>query len=158
MQSLIVTSRAHVEGALGLALITQTWRMTLDQWPANGIVEIGIAPVKAVTAVRARMIGAAAIALPLPGFAVDLGLRPARIALRPGTVPLTTEPIGGIEIDLSAGYGVAPTDVPAPIRQALLLLVSHWYETREPALFGHEATHIPYTVSDLLHPYRQVRL
>lgn len=158
VQSLIVTSRAHIEAALGLALITQNWRLTLDQWPDDGIVEAAVWPVNSVTAIRSRLTGADAVTLPLSGVVLDTGSRPTRIALRPGTVPLTSEPIGGIEIDLAAGFGDQATDVPAPVRQALLLLVSHWYENREPALVGHEATRVPHSVSDLLQPYRQVRL
>lgn len=158
VQSLIVTSRAHIEAALGLALVTQSWRLAIDRWPDDGIVEVAIAPLRSVTAIRARMIGASPVTLPLAGFAIDTGLRPARIALRPGAIPLTTEPISGLEIDLVAGFGDQPADVPPPIRHALLLLVSHWYENREPALVGHPSTRIPLSVSDLLQPYRQVRL
>ncbi|HWK38638.1 MAG TPA: head-tail connector protein, partial [Hyphomicrobium sp.] len=33
--SLILTSRLHIEAALGLALMTQSWRLSLDAWP-NG--------------------------------------------------------------------------------------------------------------------------
>lgn len=31
--SLIVTSRLHVEAAMGLALVTQSWSVFLDAWP-----------------------------------------------------------------------------------------------------------------------------
>lgn len=33
IQSLIITSRLHIEAALGLALITQSWAYFLDRWP-----------------------------------------------------------------------------------------------------------------------------
>ena len=42
----------------------------------------------------------------------------------------------GVEIDFVAGHGDAPADVPPPIRQALLLLIAHWYEHREPVEIG----------------------
>ena len=36
----------------------------------------------------------------------------------------------GIELDVEVGYGDAPADVPEPLRQAIRLLVAHWYENR----------------------------
>jgi uncharacterized phiE125 gp8 family phage protein len=66
--------------------------------------------------------------------------------------------VNGIEIDLTAGYGAAPEDVPGPIRQALLLLVAHWYEHRDPIEIGSQAAAIPADVSQLLNPFRAVRL
>ncbi len=72
--------------------------------------------------------------------------------------PAPGRPIKGAEIAFTAGYGPAASDVPAPVRQALLLLVAHWYEHREPIEIGSSATAIPQTVSDLLMPHRGVRL
>ena len=52
--SLIITSRLHIEAALGLALTSQDWTLVLDAWPATGVVNIPMRPVTAVTAVRVR--------------------------------------------------------------------------------------------------------
>ncbi|HIE72284.1 MAG TPA: hypothetical protein EYP98_20125 [Planctomycetes bacterium] len=60
----------------------------------------------------------------------------------------------GIEIDFTAGYGTEASDVPEPIRQALLLLVSHWYERRDPIEVGAANTMVPVPVSQLLEPYK----
>jgi uncharacterized phiE125 gp8 family phage protein len=64
----------------------------------------------------------------------------------------------GIEIAFIAGYGDAAANVPAPIRQSILLLVAHWHEHREPIAISAPGAPVPPTVSDLLQPYRQVRL
>ena len=64
----------------------------------------------------------------------------------------------GIEIQFTAGFGAAATDVPAPLRQAILLLVAHWYENREPVVAGIAATRFPDAVIGLLEPYRMRRL
>ena len=66
--------------------------------------------------------------------------------------------LGGIEIDFTVGYGNAATDVPEPIRQALRLLVAHWYEVRNPVHIGQMATRVPDTISELLMPYRVRRI
>ena len=50
--SLILTSRLHIEAALGLALITQSWKLLLDRWPNEPSVAIPIRPVQSITSVR----------------------------------------------------------------------------------------------------------
>ncbi len=77
---------------------------------------------------------------------------PAWIWPQPGKVA------NGIEIDFTAGYGATPSHVPAPIRQALLLLVAHWYERRDPIEVGSPETVIPQPVSQLLDLYRMQRI
>ena len=64
----------------------------------------------------------------------------------------------GIEIAFTAGYGDAAADVPEPIRQALLLLIAHWYEHRSPLEVGPLAQPAPDMVAELLAPYRTMRL
>ena len=64
----------------------------------------------------------------------------------------------GIEIELTAGFGASAADVPAPIAQALLLLVAHWYERRDPIEIGSAAARVPAAVSNLLAPYVEKRL
>lgn len=55
---------------------------------------------------------------------------------------------------ITAGYG-GPSDVPAAIRQALLMLVAQWFDQRQVTGAG---TALPFTVEALLAPYRRVRL
>jgi hypothetical protein len=48
--------------------------------------------------------------------------------------------------------------VPEPIRHAVKLLVTHWFEHREPVVLGQLAQEVPATVAGLLLPYRRARL
>ena len=45
----------------------------------------------------------------------------------------------GIEIDYAAGYGADREDVPADLRQALLVLVAYWYEHRDAVIMAGRA-------------------
>lgn len=158
LQSLVLTSRLHIEAALGLALITQSWKLVLDAWPHNGIVNLPIAPVQLVSDVRLMAQDGSAQSLDDNGYDVDASGRPARIYRRSGTWPTPGRKHAGIEIDFAAGFGAAANDVPEPVRQALLLLVAHWYEHRDPIEIGTPSTAVPHAVSRLLNPYRAVRL
>lgn len=158
LASLVLTSRLHIESALGLALMTQGWRVVLDAWPADGAVGLPIAPVQTIDAIRVRDQQGIAVAVDPGRYEFVPAGRPQRIVPRGEGWPAPGTRIAGIEIDVTAGYGAAAGDVPQPIRQALLLLIAHWYEHRDPFEIGAPQTHVPGSVSRLLAPYRPVRL
>jgi uncharacterized phiE125 gp8 family phage protein len=159
--SLILTSRLHIEAALGLALITQSWTQVLDAWPvaADAPVLLAMRPLQTVTSVAVRSADGVIITLSPSQYVLDRASAPPRI-VRPADAvwPPPGKSAAGIEIAFTAGFGPAAADVPAPIRQALLLLVAHWYEHRDPIEIGAAGTLVPPSVSDLLEPYRIKRL
>jgi uncharacterized phiE125 gp8 family phage protein len=159
IQSLIMASRLHIEAALDLALITQTWRDHRDAWPSSRTIKLRLCPVQSVTAVRVLSDANGSHSLDPGAFILDGTANPGRLVWRgTGIAPASHLAANGIEIDFVAGYGDEPSDVPQPIRQALLLLTAHWYENREPVEIGAAATVIPGTISELLSPYRRRRL
>ena len=114
---------------------------------------------QSIDALRAYAGDGTFMALPLSGFSFDLVSRHPRVIRRQGTP--TPEPgrrLNGIEIAVTCGFGAQHADVPAPIRQALLLLVAHWYEHRDPGEIGTSEAHVPQAVTALLHPWMPVRL
>jgi len=48
--------------------------------------------------------------------------------------------------------------VPEPLRQAIRLLVAHWYENRGLVAIGREIAVLPETVAALIAPYRVLAL
>lgn len=156
--SLITTSRSHVETAMGLALITQTWRWQADCWPKGGVVELMTRPIQSVEQVAVRGTDGGETVLDPATYTVDVSGQTGRIAPNDGRWPQPGALLGGIEIGFTAGFGDAATDVPEPVRQALRLLVAHWYEVRNPVHIGQMASRVPDTVSELLMPYRVRRL
>ena len=159
IQSLIITSRLHIEAALGLALITQSWSYFLDRWPKSGRIALPLRPVAAIGTVRVYNSDGAAATLAPDHFLLDgYGLPPRLVPVAGLSTPEPGRLANGIEIALTAGFGPSPADVPATIRHALLLLVAHWYEHREPVEIGAGINAVPAMVSDLLAPYRRRRL
>lgn len=156
--SLILTSRLHIEAALGLALVTQSWRLTLDAWPQRGVIEVPLRPLQSVAAVRVRDAAGVATTIPLDSYFVDTASMPPRVAPVGAGWPAAGRALAGVEVDLVAGYGGSASSVPASIKQALLLLVAHWYEHRDPIEIGSSTTRIPAAVSDLLAPFKVTRL
>ncbi len=158
LTALIVAARMFVEKTLGLALITQGWSYFLDFWPRSSCVTLPILPVQAVGAVTLHDAGGGSTALEASDYAVDVLSAPARLVLKGASPSVVARELNAFEIAFTAGYGDAATDVPAPIRHALTLLVAHWFERREPVVLGVGAQEVPTTIAGLLLPYRRVRL
>jgi uncharacterized phiE125 gp8 family phage protein len=157
--SLIITSRLHIESAMGLAMITQSWSSIIDAWPPGREVALPLRPVQSIAAVRLYAADGTIETLPADTYLLDGAATPARL-VRHGAAPwpAPTRSANGIEIALVAGFGATVAHVPAPIRQAVLLLVAHWHEHREPVQIGAPGALVPAMVSDLLQPYRLKRL
>lgn len=156
--SLILAARLHVETALGLALITQSWRLLLDRWPLERDLELPLRPLQTIDAVRVLPAEGAPALIDDAAYIADPVSVPPRL-VRTGVIwPQPGRAANGIEIDFTAGYGPSASDVPPPIRQALMLLIAHWHERREPIEVGALDTAVPGPVSDLLEPYRMRRL
>ncbi|UJW85514.1 head-tail connector protein [Devosia sp. SL43] len=153
--TLIGAARMHVEGVTGRALLAQSWRVVLDEWPDNRVVRLPVTPFMAVTEINAYDAEGAAHEVPLAQFMSE----PDRLLL-PTTVagmPLLRER-QGIEIDYVAGFGTEPEDVPSDIRQALLVLVGYWHEHRDAVIVAGSGAVVPSGFERLVAPHKRVRL
>lgn len=109
--TLIRAARERLEGRLNIAMITRQMRVDL---PDGGDVALPRWPVSSVDAVTVD-------ADPTTAFTIDLRSRPV----------ITTVALGApVSVTFTAGYGVSADDIPAPLRQAMLLLVANAYEHR----------------------------
>ncbi len=157
--SLILAARLHIERCLDLALIRQSWSLYLDDWPDAAYVELPLSPLISLDAVRLYGPEDTSVTLAPSLFTIDAFSRRPRLARYGGqSWPLPGRNVNGIEIAFTAGYGIAADDVPTPVRLAIKMLVAHWYEAREPVLFGETASPIPLAVSALIAPYRSMKL
>jgi len=158
LATLITAARLHLESVTGRALLTQSWRLVLDAWPAGGEVRLPVAPLSALTEIRAFDEDGDGHTLALEQFLVAPGDEPVRLLL-PATVagmPVLRQRFG-IEIDYVAGFGAA-ADVPQELKQALLVLVAHWFEHRDAVVIAGSGAVIPFGFDRLIAPWREVRL
>lgn len=158
LASLITASRLQIEAALDIVLISQIWSWKLDSWPDGRELHFPIWPLQSVETVRVTGETGTVDELSLDGFTIDGTSKPARLISASGAWPRPGVPALGIEIAFTAGFGDSADDVPSAVRHALLMLVAHWYEHREPVDLGKTPTPVPEPISALLMPYRTVRL
>jgi uncharacterized phiE125 gp8 family phage protein len=156
--ALIAGARCHVEAQTRRALITQEWRLVRESWPSNGRIAALPVPLVAITAARVRDGQGGTQSLDLQAFTVDAAAAPAIIAFAPWALPVPEQKAGGVEIDITCGYGGGPGDVPPPLRQAIRLLLAHWYENRGLVALGDTVAVLPATVAALIAPYRVLSL
>ena len=159
ISSLITAARLHLEVETRQAFITQTWSIVLDRWPEARQLVLPIRPVQTVNSVTVLDDDDIATVADPALYLVDVQSTPPRLVLRSAqSWPLAGRAAGGIDINLTAGFGDTPGDVPQSLRQAILLSVAHWYERRESVVFGSAPVAVPQSVSALVQPYRSVHL
>lgn len=153
--TLIGAARLHVEGVTGKALLAQSWRVVLDDWPDNGVVKLPVSPLISVTGITA---------VDDHGGSHDIAL--AQFLSEPDRLIVPRVVVGmpmlqerqGLEIDYVAGFGTEPEDVPADLRQALLGLVAHWYEHRDAVIVAGSGAVVPSGFDRAVAGYKRVRL
>lgn len=151
---LIKAARSEVESATCRAMITQSWRIVLDHWPASGLIVAPISPLRSITTARVRASDGSASSIDLSAFTLDTVRLPGRIRFDRAAVSEPGQPIAGIEIEITAGHGETAASVPEPLRQAMRLLIACSYEQRDRV----EGDKLPDTVAALVAPYRVVSL
>lgn len=151
----IRAARELVEQETGLALITQSWQLALEAWPASGNAPLKRHPVAAVTAVTRYDGTGEPVTVAESGYRLDRRSRPAFVDLRAASA---TDAANGIEIDFTAGFGPSAADVPATLKRAVLLLTAHFYEFRASYGPGDQPVSYPAGLARLLAPWRRERL
>lgn len=133
ISALIVAARQWVETVTSRALISQTWDMWLDAFPASDRIAVPMAPLQSITGIYYTPYGGVETTLSSSYFSVDIRSIPGRVVLNSGyTWPGDTLiAVNGMRMRFVCGYGAAGSSVPQAIRQAMLLLIGCYYENRE---------------------------
>jgi uncharacterized phiE125 gp8 family phage protein len=154
--SLIAAARSQVEALTRKVMLAQTWRVVLDEWPRDGRIRAGVAPVTDVIAARV---------FDSDGNSADIDLERFLCGTMPGiiVVPMWSMPVpgrtrAGIEIDVAAGFGAAADDVPQLLRNAVRTLAAHWYDNRGLVAIGGSVAMLPGSVSAMIASYRTLYL
>jgi uncharacterized phiE125 gp8 family phage protein len=156
ISGLIRAARDEVEKACGLALIDQSWRLALDCWPRHGTALLPRHPIKEVLSVTVYGSDGEASLVDPGTYQLDSLSRPARLHFE--ATPAPGRVMNGIEIDFTAGFGEAGTDVPDILKRAILVLVAHWYEFRGVYGAGDQPVSYPPGYDRMISGYRARRI
>jgi uncharacterized phiE125 gp8 family phage protein len=154
--ALIQAARQHAEEVCWRGVVTQTWEVVLEHFPDCEAVDLPGGNLGAISSVTYVDADGAEQALNADAYGADAVSVPGRLVLAYNeTWPSTRCQWDAVRVRYTVGWAVA--DVPAPIKQALLLLVSQMYEHRTPEVMGGTPGKVDFAVDALLAPYRLVR-
>ena len=152
ISALIAGAREYVEGRLDITLITTTWTARYDAFP-NWEMILPRPPMLSgnVTVTYRNPDGSnSTMTSNAGGFQLDHYAMPGRIY--PNYL-LAWPPVRGDEnsvtVQWSAGYGPSGLSVPQSLRHGILLLVGHWYASREAVTSG-QMMQVPLTFETLM--------
>jgi hypothetical protein len=180
VSSLITVARQLVENEIRKSLLTQTWDLWLDAKSLNmdidpltegrilynpnnleiallrfyaPYVELPYGPVQSISAIYYYEDDNVQRTFPVTSYYLDNSGIVARVCLAVGaTWPAGVRPFASLQVRYVAGEATA-SSVPGPLKQAILMVVSHLYENR-----GKENIAMPDMAKRLLDTYKAVRL
>jgi len=158
LEAYVGAATAHFDGwtgVLGRCLINQQWRIGLGAWPACRTIRLPFPDVSAAAVVYSdaddaeQTVDAALVERGHDALGAFLRLKDDFSA-----PTLYDDRLDPVRVTFTAGFGAAATDVPQPLRVAIMMLAAHWYETREAA--GDAMMSVPFGVDMLAAPYSRV--
>lgn len=137
---LIAAARDLVETSLGRRLVTQTWQLTLDAFPADArggdaAIRVPYPPFASVTTLKYRAGAGTLTTWGSSNYVADIQSTPGRVYPALGVSwPETWELPNAVELVFVCGTAVA--DVPGAIKTGIKMIVADVYERRELAGLG----------------------
>lgn len=153
IRSLGVAARKYVEDFTGRQIVTATYRLTLDQFPAA--IVLPRPPAASITSITYIDTDGASQTLDASGYQLDAASEPARVVPAvDGEWPDTQGgKVNAVTVTYVAGYGDA-TASPDGLKLVIKTLVGHWYEERSATVSGTIIAKVPLSVEALLWQYR----
>lgn len=130
IDDLIKPAREWCEEYQNRAYITQTRELALDAWPCGDAVVLPRPPLQSIVSVDYTDNAGVTTTWSASNYIKDDRSDPAKLVKAYGkSWPSTSlNVVNSIVIQYTAGYGLLDTNVPARIKQAIILLVAFWFE------------------------------
>jgi uncharacterized phiE125 gp8 family phage protein len=141
LDQLISVARRRVEQDTRRSLITQTHVLSMDTFPSNGIIELPTAPVQSVTSVTYVDTADATQTFSASKYSVDSNNTPSRIIVNAAEdFPTVRGHYDDIKVTYIAGYGSTVVSVDPVAKFAILMLISHLFNS--PSVTSHGSVNI----------------
>lgn len=153
--ALVRAAREWCEQFQARAFVTQQLRLHLPRFPSGRLIWLPRPPLVSVQAVRYVLEDGTQQTFPAASYLAATASEPGAVVLAPdASWPSDSlQPGVPVTVDYTAGYG-GPTAVPERVRQAMLLLIGHWFENREATTVGAVSRALEFSVEALLWPER----
>ena len=155
-----VAAREYVEHQTHRALNTQTWDWSLDRFPCGDVFALPKAPLISVTSITyydtALVLQTWSSSYYTVNAPAGPHCSPGTIALVSGQVyPATRSAPDSVIVRFIAGYGKGESDVPFMLRNAIKLMVGHWFNAgRELVAPDRTLAQVPVTIDAMIWPFK----
>lgn len=139
-------------GNLGIGLTNETWRFDFNRFPPGRRLTIPMGPVQSVSV---QYYDGDNVAQSYSSFGTHEDSLGPFLYLNDGVSgwPTTFNRRDAVQVTAVIGYGESRSDIPAPIVQAIKLMIGHWYENREAVIVGQSVAEMPDGAKALLFNY-----
>ena len=145
----IKAARRMVEKITRRSLINTTFTLKLDAFPVE--IRTPRSPLSSVTSITHIDCDGNSQTVASSVYDVDTDTEPGRIFLKfDQSWPDTREINNAVTVTHVVGYGAAASAIPEDLVSAVLMLMAHYYEQREPVVVGTITAKIPMSVESLL--------
>jgi uncharacterized phiE125 gp8 family phage protein len=155
----ILAARTYAEGETRRAFVTQTWDYTVDSWYRGNYerLELPLGKLQSVTTITYVDDSGATQTLAADQYTVISDGTSGVIVPAYGiTWPSTRCQPNAITVRMVVGW-LAP-EFPPDLTQAMLLLISSWYENREAVVIGQAPSALPMATEAILSGYKITRM
>jgi len=137
----IDTAREACEDFCNRSFINTTWNYYLDEWPADSCILLPRSKVSAVAFVKYYDSNGTLQTITASNYQTDLLQEPNRIKPIPSySWPTLGDYLNAVQIQFTAGYGTAASNVPEGIKTAMKYAVAHYSTNRTPMLGADEVS------------------
>lgn len=146
---------AAVEARTGKVLIERDFTLSIGALAAADAVVLPVAPVVAVSGVSLVNRTGAETDVAADAYWLERDAHRPRVRSVAHSLP-TIPAAGAMYISFAAGFGMAWSDIPADLAQAVMLLAAHYYEFRNETTLSEGC--MPFGVTSLIERYKPIRL
>jgi uncharacterized phiE125 gp8 family phage protein len=146
IEGLITAAREYVEST-GRLLMPCVVRQYFDCFPEGDYLRLSPLPIRSIASVG--YLDSDGDTQAITDYTADVVSEPARLQEPETGWPVTDDVVNAAWVDINAGYTSASA-VPRALKQAILLLVGHWYENRESVVVGTTTAELPLAVETLM--------
>lgn len=155
LQGFLRAAMAAIEARTGKMLLVRNFSWNLTMWRDASAQTLPVAPVRVIS--ELELVARDGSRQTVDGDLYWLEQDQSRPRVRSVGACLPAIPTAGsVVVTFDAGFGVAWGDIPADLRQAVMLLAAHYYEYRDET--GLSDGCMPFGVTSLIQRYKPLRL
>lgn len=155
LESFLRAAISAVEARTGKVVFQQTFVWTVYGWRRGRGQELPVAPVSEILEITLEDAQGNAVVVASSAYRLVSDANNSSLKSTSGTLPSLPRD-GSAAVRFVAGFGPNWANVPADLRQAVLLLAAHYYEFRQETTLSEGC--MPFGVVSLLERYRPMRL